>query len=160
MLFSQPMIYPQMTNAASTTDIYVGYSGRNNNYNTVREALSVCQQINPTSEASRITVHIAPGTYREQLVIQTPYITCVNDEPSKGDVVLTWYYGIGYKYYSVGSDGRYNASNAAAKSSKAEPTQRWGGTVQLLSKANDLETSNYAIDFISKANKKLANKNR
>ncbi len=146
MLFSQPMIYPQMTNAASTTDIYVGYSGRNNNYNTVREALSVCQQINPTSEASRITVHIAPGTYREQLVIQTPYITFVNDEPSKGDVVLTWYYGIGYKYYSVGSDGRYNASNAAAKSSKAEPTQRWGGTVQLLSKANDFKAENIIFE--------------
>ena len=146
MLFSQPMISPQKINAASTTDIYVGYSGKYNNYNTVTEALSACQKINPTSEASRITVHIAPGTYREQLVVQTPYVTFVNDEASKGDVILTWYYGIGYKYYSVGSDGRYNASNAAAKSSKAEPTQRWGGSVQLLSKATDFKAENIVFE--------------
>ena len=147
MLLSQPLFLTQQTaDAASGTDIYVGYSGKNNNYSTVSAALNACKQINPTSESQRITVHIAPGTYREQLVVQTPYITFVNDEVSKGDVILTWYYGIGYKYFSVGSDGRYNASNAAAKSNKAEPTQRWGGTVQLLSKATDFKAENIVFE--------------
>ena len=80
MLMFQFVQFPPAVTAASTTDIYVGYSGKSNNYNTVTEALAACQSINPSSESERITVHIAPGTYREQLVIKTPYITFVNDE--------------------------------------------------------------------------------
>jgi len=146
MLCCQAVHFPQKVTAASTTDIYVGYSGKSNNYKTVTEAIAACQSINPSSESERITVHIAPGTYREQLVIKTPYITFVNDEPSKGDVILTWYYGIGYKYYSVGSDGRYSASNAASKSAKAEPTQRWGATVHLLSGAANFRAKNIVFE--------------
>ncbi|MBE6856373.1 MAG: hypothetical protein E7500_02945 [Ruminococcus sp.] len=146
MLLCQMLVFPGTVTAASGTDIYVGYSGKSNNYNTVTEALSACQSINPSSESERITVHIAPGTYREQLVIQTPYITFVNDEPQKGDVVITWYYGIGYKYYSVGSDGRYSASNASSKSAKAEPTQRWGATVHILSKGSSFHAENIVFE--------------
>lgn len=31
-------------------------------------------------EKNGVTVHIAPGTYREQVVISTPYVRLVNDE--------------------------------------------------------------------------------
>ncbi|NLT09987.1 MAG: hypothetical protein GXY08_10845, partial [Ruminococcus sp.] len=113
------------TNAAGT-DLYVGYSGRSNNFSTVQEAVNKAASLNPNSEGSRVTIHIAPGTYREQVVVQTPYITFVNDEPSKGDAVLTWYYGIGYKYYSANSKGYYDAGLASSKSSKNVANYRWG----------------------------------
>ena len=49
-------------------------------------------------------------------MVQTLYITFINDEPSKGDVILTWYYEIGYKYYSANEKGYYDANFAQKKS--------------------------------------------
>ena len=126
------------------TNLYVGYSSKSNNYATIQKAVDKAKSINPTSESQRVTIHIAPGTYREQVVVSTPYVTFINDESST--VTITWYYGIGYKYYSVGSDGRYNAAKASAKSSKAEPTQRWGATVQILNTATDFKAKNIVFE--------------
>ena len=116
--------------AAGGTDLYVGYPSKQNNFSTVQQAVDKAAGIKPGSESDRVTIHIAPGTYREQVIVQTPYISFVNDEPSK-DVVLTWYYGIGYKYYSVGQSGYYDANSAKQKSTKNTPSYRWGATVQL-----------------------------
>ena len=131
------------------SDIYVGYEGKENNYSTVKEAVEACKLMNPTSEAERITVHIAPGTYREQVIITTPYISFVNDTPDK-EVIITWYYGIGYLYYSVDNSGFYNESNAFDKFSKLLPT-RWGCTVQIKSTAHDFRAS--GITFESSFNR-------
>ena len=116
------------------THLYVGYSNKANNYSTIQAAVDAAAAKNPSSEETRVSIHIAPGTYREQVRVNTPYISFINDEPSK-EVKITWYYGIGYKYYSMGSDGYYNASNAWSKSSKGEPT-RWGSAVALHTKAS------------------------
>ena len=121
--------------ATYPNNLYVGYSSQQNNYGTIQEAVNAAAKINPSSEDQRVAIHIAPGTYREQVIVNTPYISFVNDNPSE-QVLITWYYGIGYKYYSVGSDGYYNADNAKSKSAKLEPTTRWGSTVGLKSKAN------------------------
>lgn len=121
--------------AAGKTDLYVGYDGKANNFATVQAAVNQAASLNPASEADRVTIHIAPGTYREQVVVQTPYLSFVNDEPSK-DVVLTWYYGIGYQYYSVGEKGYYDANAAKQTSTKHTPSYRWGATVQLWPKAS------------------------
>lgn len=146
LLLSQgiPSVKPAF--AASTTDLYVGYPEQSGNYNTVTEAMAACESIDPSEESERITVHIAPGVYREQILVKTPYVTFVNDEPQNGDVVLTWYYGIGYQYYSVGSDGRYSADQAASKSAKAEASQRWGAAVQLLSGADYFQAKNIVFE--------------
>ena len=106
------------------SDIYVGYPGKDNNYATIKEAIAACKAMNPTSEDERITVHIAPGTYREQLIIETPYISFVNDEPDQ-EVLLTWYYGIGYRYYSADATGYYNEENAFDQYKKAIAA-KWG----------------------------------
>jgi len=97
------------------TNLYVKYSGKSNNFNTIQQAVNKAASINPTSESQRVTIHIAPGKYREQVIVQTPYITFINDEPNTGDVTITWYYGIGYKYYSANSKGYYDATLAAKK---------------------------------------------
>lgn len=117
-------------------DLYVDKKD-SSKYQTVSEAVKAAKRMNPTSEAERITIHIAPGTYREQIIVEAPYVTFVNDDPSQGQVLLTWYYGIGYKYYSVlgnnnGTDyrGYYDAQKAYDKYEKKE-VDRWGCAVRV-----------------------------
>jgi pectin methylesterase-like acyl-CoA thioesterase len=145
LLASFAVIQPLRSEAAGT-DLYVGYSGRNNNFSTVQAAVDRAASLNPSSEANRVTIHIAPGTYRQQVIVQTPYITFVNDEPNKGDAVLTWYYGIGYKYYSANSKGYYDANLANAKSGKNVANYRWGATVQLWPKATNFKAKNIVFE--------------
>lgn len=132
MIIGQIFVLP--VSAAGATDLYVGYPSKANNFSTVQEAVNKAASISPGSESERVTIHIAPGTYREQVVVQTPYVSFVNDEPSK-EVMITWYYGIGYKYYSVNSKGYYDAASAKQTSVKNTPSYRWGATVQLWPKA-------------------------
>ena len=139
-------IIPPLKTYAAGTDLYVGYSGRSNNFSTVQAAVDRAASLNPSSEANRVTIHIAPGTYRQQVIVQTPYISFVNDEPDKGDVVLTWYYGIGYKYYSANSKGYYDSNLANSKSSKNVANYRWGATVQLWPKATNFKAENIVFE--------------
>ena len=103
-------------------DIYVG--GKKADYATVKEAIAAAAAMGPKSEADRITIHIAPGVYRAQLIIDTPYITLKNDTPDK-EVKLTWYYGIGYNYYSADANGYYNEDLAYDKFEK-RGVAKWG----------------------------------
>ena len=116
----------------SKTDLYVGYSGKNNNFNTVQEAVNKAASIKPSKENDRVTIHIAPKTYRQQIVVNTPYITFINDEPNNGDVLLTFYYGIGYKYYSVNDKGFFEQALFEKKSQKKSNLHNWGATVHIL----------------------------
>ncbi|MBQ8822262.1 MAG: hypothetical protein IJZ82_06430 [Lachnospiraceae bacterium] len=109
-------------------DVYVGYPDKANNYDTVSEAVAACAAMKPSKEEERITVHIAPGTYREQIVVNTPYISFVNDTDE--EVLLTWYYGIGYQYYSIDSTGYYNPENAYDQYAKGKPND-WGCAVYI-----------------------------
>jgi pectin methylesterase-like acyl-CoA thioesterase len=136
------LIKPVQQTYAWVSDIYVGYADKKNNFKTLSEAVEAAATMNIQSEQQRVTVHIAPGVYRQQLIVDTPYLTFVNDEPSKGEVKLTWYYGIGYKYYSVrnvdstsGVKGYYDKELAFDKYLKA-PVEKWGTAVYLTSKAN------------------------
>lgn len=111
------------------THIYVGYPLEKNNFSTINKAISFAKQTDPKSESERVYIHIAPGTYREQVIIRTPYISLINDHPDK-EVLITWYYGIGYKYYSMGEDGYYSKESAKERSEKREAS-RWGCTVRV-----------------------------
>ena len=119
-----------ISEAFTATNLYVGYSSKQDNYKTVQQAVNRAAQINPKSESQRVSIHIHPGTYREQVIINTPYITLVNHEPVNGEAIITWYYGIGYKYYSCNAQGYYDANLAKKKSSK-RIASKWGATVQV-----------------------------
>ena len=106
------------------SDVYVGYPDKAYNYTTVNEAVAACKAMNPVSEEQRITVHIAPGVYREQIIVETPYLTFVNDETTE-EVKLTWYYGIGYRYYSADETGYYNYENQFDRFEK-NIASKWG----------------------------------
>lgn len=128
-------------------DLYVGYDDREDSYNTVTKALKAAKRMSPSAD-KRITIHIAPGTYREQIIVDVPYITFKNDTPSQ-EVKLTWYYGIGYKYYSSnpaighGVDGFYDPEFAYNKKEK-NTVFRWGCTV--LVKATDFRAENIVFE--------------
>ena len=134
--------------AALASDLYVGYSGKSNNFNTVQEAVNKAATMNPQDESQRIIIHIAPGTYRQQIILQTPYVTFINDEPSKGDVILTWYYGVGYKYYSAGKSGYYDTNLAKSKSSKNPAKYSWGASVILFDKAKYFKAENIFLKIL------------
>jgi pectin methylesterase-like acyl-CoA thioesterase len=128
------------------SDLYVGDSSKANNFSTVKEALDAAAKMNPTSEAERITIHIAPGVYRAQLKISTPYISLVNSNPSQ-EVKITWYYGFGYEYYSVGADGFYSEDRSFDKYSKYHVSEgKWGGSVYLTSTAKEFKAENIVFE--------------
>ena len=129
----------------SGTNLYVKYSGYNNNYGTIQAAVNKAASINPKSESERVTIHIAPGKYREQVIVNTPYVTFINDDTSKGTVTITWYYGIGYKYYSANSNGYYDSTLAKKKSSK-NIASKWGATVQIWNNAKYFKASNIIFE--------------
>ena len=131
----------------SRTDLYVGYSGKGSkNFNTVQEAVNKAASIRPSKEDDRVTIHIAPKTYRQQIVVNTPYITFINDEPSNGDVVLTFYYGIGYKYYSVNDRGFFDQTLFEKKSQKKSGLHNWGATVHILGGAPYFKAQNIIFE--------------
>lgn len=132
-----------VTPIALVSDIYVGYPDKANNYATINQAMAACKAMNPTSEAQRITVHIAPGTYREQIFVSTPYISLVNDE--QGEVLLTWYYGIGYNYYSIDGTGYYNPENAYDQYTQ-KAASKWGCSTYVQSTATGFRAENITFE--------------
>ena len=76
-----------------------------------------------TARGERTTILIEPGTYREELTIDVPGIRLINAakkpsialhnggvEADKNAVRLTWYYGHGYQYRSMGNRVNYGGS--------------------------------------------------
>lgn len=129
------------TTLERVANLYVGYPNKPNNYKTVSAAVKAAKRMKPSNESERITIHIAPGTYREQIIVDVPYITFTNDEAPK-EVKLTWYYGIGYAYYSIKS-GYYNEESAHDKYEKAN-ADRWGCAVRVA--ASDFRAENIVFE--------------
>ncbi len=127
-------------------DVYVGCPDKSPNYPTVSDAVDAVSRMGVDSEQKRVTVHIAPGTYREQIILDTPYVSFVNADPSK-EVLLTWYYGIGYKYYSAGPDGNgyYDAQRAFDQFEKHAP-DRWGTAVRIKPEAVGFRAENITFE--------------
>ena len=101
----------------------VGASGCD--YTTIGDALDAIRAMDRTAD-QRVTVMIQPGDYEEMLVVDVPNVTLKNasETPSIGltdqgvgieanAVRITWYYGHGYNYYSMGSDYKFDAETLA-----------------------------------------------
>ena len=105
-------------------------------FKTVNEAIAYAKTMNShASEADRIVIDVVPGTYREQIMIDVNYLTIRKAAGTTGDVLFTWYYGIGYQYYSTGSDGFYSKeayeANKAAGTVATRGVDRWGCATRL-----------------------------
>ena len=90
-------------------------------YDSIGEALEAIRLMEREND-ERVTVSIEPGNYEEMLVVDVPNVTLKNasDNPTNtltnsgvgiddNAVRITWYYGHGYTYYSMGSDYKYDS---------------------------------------------------
>lgn len=95
----------------------------------------------------RTTIYIAPGTYQEELTIDVPGLTLKNAskkpsialhkqgvEADPQAVRITWYYGHGYQYKSMGNVPNYGGSR----------TRRWNASV--LVTAPDFKAENIIFE--------------
>ncbi len=105
--------------------------GRDGDYRSINEALEAIRHMDRTREDStggeavsfkHVTISISPGNYEEMLLIDTPDVSFVNAAgegastalKNKGvdidgsAVRITFYYGHGYTYYSMGRDCKYD----------------------------------------------------
>lgn len=73
-------------------------------YTTLTQALEYVNANPPKSEKERVRILVAPGTYREHLILKAPYITLEGDTKNAEEVLLTWYYGCGRNYHSITAD--------------------------------------------------------
>lgn len=112
---------------ARKSEIWVG--PKKGQFASVAEAVAAAKAMNPLQERERITIMITPGVYRNQLIIDVPYITLKNADPAK-EVKLTWYYGIGYNYYSADINGWYDEDLAYDKFSK-RGVAKWGAATYI-----------------------------
>ena len=90
-------------------------------FTTIGAALEAIRAME-RSNNERVTILIQPGNYEEMLVVDVPNVTLKNasENPSIGlinqgvdieenAVRITWYYGHGYTYYSMGNDCKFHA---------------------------------------------------
>jgi hypothetical protein len=103
--------------------------GTDKTYKTINEALTAVSNMTrttTTTDSDRVTIMIDPGNYDEMIVISKPNITLKNasSTPSIGllnngvdidpnAVRITSYYGVGYNYFSQGTDNKWNAEALA-----------------------------------------------
>lgn len=98
----------------------------------ISDAIAYARQIGRTSVYSAFTILIEPGTYEEELTIDVPNLTLKNASPApsirmknggvdicENAVRITWYYGHGYQYASMGEQFNYGGSRA----------RRWNASV-------------------------------
>ena len=123
--------------------------GKSGDFKTVGEAVEAASAMHPRNESERITIEIEPGIYREQIKIDVPFITLKNADTSK-EVKLTWYYGIGYKYYSADASGWFDADLAYDKFSK-KTVAKWGGATYVMPSAESFKA--IGITFETSFNK-------
>ncbi len=118
--------------------------GADKPYKTVQAAVDAAAAMTRTAE-QRVTIKIDPGTYREQVVINVPNITLSSNGGSRDDTKITWYYGIGYKYYSaVGSV--YSPYADYDKFTKGDVVSYWGAAVMPQAGATGFRAENICFE--------------
>ena len=113
-----------------------------NIYNTVTDALAAAKAGNISAPIITLT---SGQTYREQVKVDMPNVTLKTSGDEKA--TITFYYGIGYTYYSLGEDGYYNKDRANTRNSilMKDPT-RWGATVLVTSKGTNFKAENIIFE--------------
>ncbi len=120
-------------------------------FKTIRDAMKFINSCNtPSSEEERVTLNFKKGTYREQIFVKAPYLTFKNTESEDyKDVLITWYYGIGYKYYSIGEDGFYSKDKLKenrANDTYTAPCTNWGHTIRIENTATAFKADNITFE--------------
>lgn len=125
------------------------YVGSDKAYKSVQSAVDAVTSMTRT-EDQRVTIKIDPGTYREQVVINTPNVTFESNGGTSDNTIITWYYGIGYKYYSC-VNSYYDPYADYDKYEKGNVVKYWGSAVILEKTAAGFKANN--IKFENSFNK-------
>lgn len=104
--------------------------GKDQQFETITDAVKYIGRMTRTTE--RVTITLTDALYREQVMVDTPYVTISSEAGS----TITWYYGSGYTYYSADMNGYYSEARAVDKYEKGVAigmgTGHWGATVNVL----------------------------
>ena len=113
-----------------------------NNYKSVTNALAAAKAGNIAAPIIKLT---SGQTYREQVVIDQANVTFTTT--GTGKAKITFYYGIGYCYYSLSASGVYDKDRAMTRNSikKIDPV-RWGATVLLRGSASGFKAENITFE--------------
>ncbi len=114
-------------------------------YPTINEALAGMRLAKNSGKVTvsaeepwEVTIKNSGKPYQEQVIVDLPYVH-FKGESADNKPTITWYYGVGYKYYSIkpnASDsvsydrGYYDIEYAYDQHSKAT-ADRWGTTVRV-----------------------------
>lgn len=79
--------------------LYVNYPGKEPVYATITEALAALPPINvagqsfpaPMEDIAPVIIHIAPGTYEEQILVERPYVTFSGEDAAT--TILSYHFG-------------------------------------------------------------------
>jgi len=104
--------------------------GADKEYKKVGDAITAIKAMTgrPIGEKGRVSVLIDPGTYIEQVIVDSPYITLKAANPTDKPKI-TFYYGIGYLYYSA--DGGYYSEDKAVQKTELGSVTRWGAVCRV-----------------------------
>lgn len=138
------------TPVAYTDTLYVGSDKA---YKSVQSAVNAVEKMDRT-EGQRVTIKIDPGTYREQVVVNTPNITLESNGGTRDNTKISWYYGIGYKYYSC-VNSYYDPYADYDKFEKGNVVKYWGSAVITNKTAEGFRAEN--ITFENSFNKYMTN---
>lgn len=104
--------------------------GKGQQFETITDAVKYIGRMARTTE--RVTITLTDALYREQVMVDAPYVTISSEAGS----TITWYYGSGYTYYSADMNGYYSEARAVDKYEKGVAigmgTGHWGATVNVL----------------------------
>jgi len=148
---SKDVVFKSTANVETpyVSEVYVDKTDGANHYKTLKEAL---EAVNTMPGTEPITIHIAPGTYRAQHILKRANVSLINTNPEE-EVLLTWYYGIGYKYYSADKTGYYNELSARDKylkngsaEEKVADVSKWGGAFYIQGTATDFYAENITFE--------------
>lgn len=118
--------------------------GADKEYKTVQAAVNAVA--NMTREASQgVTIKIDPGKYREQVYVTAPNITLESNGGNRDNTIITWYYGIGYKYYSC-VNSLYDPYADYDKFEKGNAVSYWGSAVVVNANATGFNAKNIGFE--------------
>lgn len=119
------------------------YVGKDKAYKTVQAAVDATAAMTRDSN-QRVTIKVDPGTYREQVIIGTPNITLESNGGTRDNTKITWYYGIGYVYYSA-VEGYYDPYADYDQYEKSGVTA-WGSSVVTLAAAKGFRAKDITFE--------------
>ncbi len=108
-VFAAPDGEAQAAAGPTTLTVDPSQAETGNNFKTIRAAVAKAKELNPQSDAERVTINVQPGNYEEQVRIDgAKFITLQQTPGTEGKVNLSWYFCTGYCTSNTDLTGLYD----------------------------------------------------